>query len=201
MTWNPFRGESLTQTQAALGICLIFVLSGILGWVYEELFYRINDGHFSRRGHGFGPWLPIYAFGMVILLFATAPLRGSEGTLDSLWKVLALCALISGTFEFFVGWVLFHLFQGLRLWDYNTERWNWGNIGGFVCFRSVLVFTLSAPILIYSLVPMIGFLALVLPEWLYTLITAGPFAVFVLDIIHGYLIKGLCGRNSASRRI
>ena len=183
--WNPFFEEALTGRQAVLGVALVFVVAGITGWIYEELFYRINDGYFSWRGHGFGPWLPIYAFGMVILLFATAPVRGS------VWKVVLLCALISGLFEFIVGWALFHFHDGLRLWDYNTERWNWGNIGGYVCIRSVVVFAASAPLLIYTLIPLIGKLAHVLPAWAYTLITVVPFALFIIDIIHGYLIKGL----------
>lgn len=193
-TWNPFRSEALTGSQTVLAICLISVIAGISGWIYEELFYRINDGYFSRRGHGVGPWLPIYAFGIVILLFATAPVRGS-GTgfshgIDSIWMVFLLCAVISGAFEYLVGWVLFHHFHGLRLWDYNTERWNWGNIGGYVCFRSVLVFAAGSAFLIYTLVPMIGFLAKVLPGWAYTTISAGPFLLFTIDIIHGYLLQG-----------
>ena len=183
--WNPYRDENLTVKQAVLATALIFVISGICGWVYEELFYRLNDGVFSWRGHGVGPWLPIYAFGMVILLFATAPVK------DSKWKTVLLCAVISGCFEFLVGWVLYRFFGGLRLWDYNTERWNWGNIGGFVCFRSVLVFAVSAPLLICTLVPLLGKLANKLPGKVFFLITAIPFALFVIDIIQGYLIKGL----------
>ena len=183
--WNPFSDEDLTKKQSVLAVALIFVIAGISGWVYEELFYRLNDGHFSWRGHGIGPWLPIYAFGMVILLFATARVRESK------WKTVLLCALISGGFEFLVGWVLYHFFGGLRLWDYNVERWNWGNIGGYVCFRSVLVFAAAAPVLIYTTVPLIGKMAKKLPDRAYTLIAAVPFALFVVDIIVGYIIKGL----------
>ena len=183
--WNPFRGEGLTKKQAALAVALVFVIAGITGWIYEELFYRINDGYFSWRGHGIGPWLPIYAFGMVILLFATAPVKASK------WRVVLLCALISGGFEFLVGWALYHLHGGLRLWDYNIERWNWGNIGGYVCFRSVFVFAAAAPLLIYTLVPLIGKMAKKLPGWAYELIALVPFTLFVIDIINGYLIKGM----------
>ena len=183
--WNPFRDEGLTKRQTVLAVCLVFVVAGISGWVYEELFYRINDGYFSWRGHGFGPWLPIYAFGMVILLFATAPVK------DSKWKVVLLCALISGGFEYLVGWALYRFYGGLRLWDYNIERWNWGNIGGFVCIRSVLVFAVAAPLLMRTLVPLIGKLAEKLPGPVYTLLTLLPFTLFMLDIVNGYLIGGL----------
>ena len=76
--WNPFRDEMLTKKQIVLAVGLIFVVAGLSGWIYEELFYYLNDGGFSWRGHGIGPWLPIYAFGMVALLFATAPVKDSK---------------------------------------------------------------------------------------------------------------------------
>ena len=183
--WNPFRDEQLTVKQAIFACFLIFTVAGIAGWIYEEIFYRINDGVFSWRGHGIGPWLPIYAFGMIMLLFATARVK------DSVWKTALLCALIAGGFEFVVGWALYHFHDGLRLWDYNVEIWNWGNIGGYVCIRSVLVFAVAAPLLIKTMVPMIGKMAKKLPGWAYTLITVVPFALFVADMIVGYLVKGL----------
>ena len=40
-----------------------------------------------------------------------------------------------------------------RLWDYNVEIWNWGNIGGYICARSILFFGASGLFLIYFLVP------------------------------------------------
>ncbi len=42
--------------------------------------------------------------------------------------------VITGLLEYFSGLVIYKLI-GARYWDYNTEIWNFGNIGGFVCFR------------------------------------------------------------------
>lgn len=181
--WNPFRNEALSVKQAALAVAMIFVFAGVFGWVYEELFYRINDGFFSWRGHRIGPWLPIYAFGMVIILFLTAPVK------DYKWKVVLLCALISGSLEFLVGWALYYFYDGLRLWDYNVEIWNWGNIGGFICFRSVLFFTVSGSLLLYTIVPLIGQMAKRLPGWAYGLIAGVPFVLFIIDIIYALLFS------------
>ena len=52
-----------------------------------------------------------------------------------------------------------YLITGNRCWDYNSEILNFGNIGGFVCLRSVLFFGLSSLILIYLIVPFCFFLA------------------------------------------
>ena len=53
-----------------LFIISIMIISGIFGYIYEILFYRIDLGYFTKRGKGFGPWLPLYAFGgLLITLF------------------------------------------------------------------------------------------------------------------------------------
>ena len=33
-------------------LALLFAGGGIVGWIYEMLFYRINDGMFVQRGQG-----------------------------------------------------------------------------------------------------------------------------------------------------
>ena len=59
-----------------IGIFLmLYVVGGISGWLYEMGFYRINFGYFVRRGHGIGPWLPIYGFGTLFILICTFLVR------------------------------------------------------------------------------------------------------------------------------
>ncbi len=50
----------------AMILLLIFTFSGIFGFIYETLFYRIDLGYFVKRGTTYGPWIPIYAYGRVI---------------------------------------------------------------------------------------------------------------------------------------
>ncbi len=117
----------------AIAIILLAILGGIIGWIYEMLFYRIDQGHFIRRGQG-GPWLPIYAFGGLFLTLIVYR--------HKLKPIVVFIVTMIGSFviEFTTGYVLYHFFNGKRLWDYNVEIWNWGNIGGYVCARSVLIF-------------------------------------------------------------
>ena len=167
-------------------LSLLFVGGGIAGWIYEMLFYRINDGTFVRRGQGLGPWLPIYAFGSVFIWLLAVRLRDERfGGL----KIFAVSAAVSGILEFLTGWVLFHLFGGLRLWDYNTEIWNWGNIGGYVCLRSVLLFAFAGVGLVFFVTPLIRWLSETLPERLFILLSLVPAALFLLDIAGGYLLR------------
>ena len=54
-------------------ICLIIVLSGLFGWIYEFIFYYFNGGmkYFYMRGANFLPWINIYATGSILILLST----------------------------------------------------------------------------------------------------------------------------------
>jgi len=146
------------------------------------LFYRIDKGCFIKRGQGFGPWLPIYGFGELMLLPVAMRLKNSKTA------VFCTCAAGAGIFEYIVGWFLLH-FKGLRLWDYNIEILNWGNIGGFICLRSLLLFGLCGLFATYILFPY--FFDRTSKMKTKTLaIQAIPLAVlFIPDFIYGYIIK------------
>lgn len=128
-------------------LALLFAGGGIVGWIYEMLFYRINDGMFVQRGQGLGPWLPIYGFGSVFICLLAVRFEKSK------IAVFLVSALVSGVLEYATGWVLYNLFGGLRWWDYNTEIWNWGNVNGYICARSVLLFGAAGVMLVYGIVP------------------------------------------------
>lgn len=132
--------------EALIPLLMVFVCGGIFGFVYEELFYRIDLGYFVKRGSTLGPWIPIYGFGAVLIVLATERLRRKP------FLLFLAAAVLTGLLEFVTGYVLFHGLQ-VRLWDYNVEIWNWMNIGGYVCLRSVLFFGASALLLQYVLHP------------------------------------------------
>lgn len=48
---------------------ITFCIYALIGWIYEVSLYLINDHKFVNRGVLFGPFLPIYGFGALILLF------------------------------------------------------------------------------------------------------------------------------------
>lgn len=46
-----------------------FVCYAVTGWLYEELLWIFEEHKVVNRGFCFGPWLPIYGFGGLILYF------------------------------------------------------------------------------------------------------------------------------------
>ena len=175
--------RNLRDPDSLCCLSLLFAGGGIAGWIYEMLFYRINDGMFVERGQGLGPWLPIYGFGSVLICLLASRFEKSKSA------VFLVSAAVSGILEFLTGWVLFHFFDGLRLWDYNTEIWNWGNIGGYVCLRSVLLFAFAGVFLTYICVPMISRISCKIPKTLFYLIGFVPGALFIIDILGGYILR------------
>lgn len=164
-------------------LCMIFVGGGIVGWIYEMLFYRINDGEFVHRGQGILPWLPIYAFGSVFICLLGICFQNSK------FAVFLVSAVVSAIVEYAVGWYLYTFHNGLRLWDYNTEIWNWGNINGYICLRSILLFAFAGVFLIYAALPMIGRLQERIPEKAFRAICLIPAVLFLVDIAGGYILR------------
>ena len=137
-------------------LLLIFIVSGIIGFVYETFFYRIEYGYFVKRGTSFAPWIPIYGFGGLFMALITN--KHKENPL----KVFFLSLIIAGALEFLTGYYLFHV-EHIRLWDYNTEMLNFGNIGGYICLRSILLFGISGIFLVKVLIPSLDKLVTKLP--------------------------------------
>lgn len=127
---------------------LIMIISGIFGFIYETIFYRIDLGYFVKRGTTFGPWVPIYAFGGLFIILFSYKFK------DKPLFVFLINMLVTGLLEYLTGFILLKYFN-IRLWDYNNEILNFLNINGFVCLRSVLFFGLSSLLLIYVIVPFI----------------------------------------------
>ena len=163
------------NTQLSNLLILIMVCSGVFGFIYEELFYRIDLGYFTKRGSSYGPWIPIYVFGgaaytLLVYNYKENPLL-----------VFLLCVVVSSIMEYVTGWVLYNVFH-TRLWDYNTEIWNFGNIGGYICLRSVLFFGVSGLLLIYAVIPILIKVTEAADPAVLTVVCRVLAAAFIIDI-------------------
>lgn len=181
-------GEELGLGNEGLFALLVLTLvsSAVMGWVYEMGFYWIDaGGHWVQRGHGMGPWLPIYGFGGIGMLLLCWGLR------DKPLAVVVVSGAVAFVLEYATGYVLYHFFDGLRLWDYSVEIWNWGNIEGYVCLRSILLFAFAGLALVKLVVPLLARLIGTIGERPAAILAAVIGAVYVADIVFGYLVKGL----------
>ena len=164
-------------------IMLITVFAGFFGWVYEFIFYYFDGGtgEFYMQGGNFLPWINIYAIGAVLIVLGCWKIRQHP------WVVFLLAIAISGIVEFVGGWLVYTIGNGTRYWDYNTEILNIGNIGGFVCLRSVLFFGISALFLMYAIVPAIIWLSQRMSKRAFLILAITAFTIVMTDEIYNLL--------------
>lgn len=175
-------------------IFLIIVISGIFGWIYEFIFYYFNGGmkEFYMQGGNFLPWINIYATGAILILITTKKQKKSP------FKIFIISVIATGILDYISGLIIYKMMNGLRLWDYNTEILNFGNIGGFVCLRSVLFFGVSALMLMYIILPSCMYLSTKINKKLFLIISISLFGIIMFDEFYNLIFARVLGLPRAS---
>ena len=145
---NVFYDKKINIKDTFSILVYIMIISGLFGFVYEEIFYRFDLGYFVKRGTTFGPIIPIYVYGGLLITIFTYKYKKNP------LIVFFTNFLLTGIFEYLSGYLILKILK-LRLWNYNNEILNYLNINGFVCLRSVLFFSISSLLLIYIIIPFI----------------------------------------------
>ena len=166
-------------------ICLIVVFAGVFGWIYEFFFYFFNSGMktFYWRGGNFLPWINIYAYGALLICFFAYKRRKKP------LQVFLIGSIVCGILELLSGYVLYGLLGLERCWSYNEEILNFGNIGGYVCLRSIIVFGLSSLILIYLILPLFFKAEKEMNKKTFLIISISLFSIFIIDELYNFMIS------------
>ena len=170
--------------ETMIGIfCLLVVITGMFGFLYEFIFYYFNGGMktFYWRGGNFLPWINIYATGSIMIYFLTYKDRKKP------LKVFLTSVITTGILEYFSGLGMDKI-AGKRCWDYSQEILGDLNINGYVCLRSVLVFGIFALLLMYIVIPLCYYLAKQSNKKVFISISVILFSIFMLDEIYNLLI-------------
>lgn len=118
---------------------LLFFIYGFFGWFFETTYVSARNHRFVNRGFLKGPVLPIYAFGAIIILFVTIPLRGNPVA------IYFAGTLVATLWELIVGLAMESIFK-VKYWDYSSQKFQYK---GVICLSSSIAW---------------GFLALFLTE-------------------------------------
>lgn len=118
---------------AARQYLFLFFAASVIGYIWEIFLCSLQDGVLYNRGFFYGPWLPVYGVGAVLLFFSLRFLSAHPV------YVFILSLLLGGGIELAAG-ILLDLCFGLRYWDY---RGSFLNVNGYICFASVFAFGLA----------------------------------------------------------
>lgn len=164
-------------------IFIFFIVFCICGWVYEELVFAIEKNMIVNRGALWGPWLPIYGFGgliIMILLFRTKEKKITLGKLNLRPLVLYLETVAISTIVELIGSYMIDLNGNFKtLWDYTGD---FMNFDGRIALIADAKFGLISLLGIYFMQPILKkFISG--NQKLVNITTTCIFILFMIDVI------------------
>lgn len=157
---------------------LIFLLGAIIGWIYEEGFSILIEKTLENRGFMYGPYLPVYGFGAIFLVYFLKRYKKHPII------IFFLSILITGITEYITGYLMETIFNR-TWWDYTGL---FMNIDGYVCLRSVLNFAVLSILLIYLIEPLVNKLIKKYNK-ITTILTLSTFIIIIIDFIITLLFR------------
>ena len=151
--YNKMAGKEQMKYELRMYFFL-FMLYSFIGWIYETIIFSLEEGHFINRGFNFGPYIPIYGFGAVIIMiiisrFIAEPDKSNKFNIRPL-KIFLLILILS-TFAELIGSYIMEYTLGLVLWDYSNE---WMNFQGRISPRTSFIFAAGGTAVFYTIQPL-----------------------------------------------
>ena len=160
------------KKELVIKLGLLFYFCNILGYLYELLLHFILNGSFFSHGILYGPWLPIYGIGCLLIMsiykYKNKPIL-----------IFILSFFITGLLEYLSGLFLLKILN-IRLWDYTGM---FLNISGHVCFLSALCFGDGGLLITYVIYPFIEKIYLKIKDKYLNMFLYIISSIFFIDII------------------
>ena len=153
-------------------LAILFYMCSIIGYIYEMILCLIYNGKILSHGILYGPWLPIYGTGALLISLLNKYRHHPI-------LIFVLSFFITGILEYICGYLLLK-FLNLRLWDYR----DWFlNINGFVSLFSSLGFAIGGLLIIYGLIPLIKMIVKKVNNKFLKVIVGILSSLFLVDIL------------------
>ena len=129
-----------------LNYILFFFTFSLVDYLWEVGLHLVQYGELVNRGTMFGPWLPIYGSGGVLVLLLLR--KCFHNPVLTFFMSMLLCSVI----EYGASWYL-EFTTGLRWWDYSTY---FLNLNGRICLEGALIFGMGCCAAVYFIAPNLG---------------------------------------------
>lgn len=135
-------------------IFYVFVLYGVIGWIYETILVSVQKKSFVNRGFLTGPIIPIYGCGALLFYILFWNSR------DQYVMVFFGSVLMATVLEYITSLVMELLFH-TRWWDYSHYRYN---LNGRVCLMVSLFWGALALLMLHVIHPGIDYMITSFPR-------------------------------------
>lgn len=151
---------------------LFFFFYCFVGWIWESLYVSAQKKRWVNRGFLYGPLLPIYGFGAIIVLWLTLPVRNSI-------PLIFVVGMVGATIlEYVTGAAMERIFH-MRYWDYSNQKFN---LHGYICLGCSLGWGLFSVLLVKLIHIPIEDLILSIPETLANILSLILVVLFTSDV-------------------
>ena len=169
-----------------------FITYCFIGWLYEVIWEAVIGHGFVNRGFLYGPYLPIYGFGVLTLYFMLRNLMKKKIKIAgkiNITPIITFIAIliIASSIEYFASWIMELLFHK-RWWDYSYDLLN---LNGRISLRNSSILAAGAMVLLYGIHPLLNKYYKKINEKVLKRIASVIVAVVSIDFIItilGYLI-------------
>lgn len=182
------KGLDYDRHYSITSLILLFFTFSFIGWIWEVTLHLVSDGVFVNRGTMFGPWLPIYGTGGILILVLLKPFRKKPLLL------FIMAFILCGIVEYFTGWYL-ETFKHMKWWDYSGYIFN---IDGRVCLEGLIIFGLGGCAFTYCLAPLIDNLYKNINPNLKSMICLILILLFAVDMVYSHFNPN-CGDGITSK--
>lgn len=126
-----------------------FLFFSLFGHILESIVYLILDNG-GKSGILYGPWTPVYGFGIVIIIIIYNLL--SKTSVTGLKKLLLLFIIssLSLTLIEYIGGIAIEYFFDVVCWSYKDLKYN---IGNYIAIEISIVWGICSLIYVYLVKP------------------------------------------------
>jgi len=168
-----------------------FFVYCLIGWLYEVIWEAAIGHGFVNRGFLFGPYLPIYGFGMLTLLYLLRNMIKNKVKIGKVpvtpIAIFLSVLVIASVIEYAASFIMELLFHK-RWWDYSYDLIN---LNGRISLRNSSCLALGATCLIYVVFPLLKKFVPKIPIKVQKILSASLIIIFCIDFIItilGYLV-------------
>lgn len=154
-------------------VILYFAIFSFCGWVSETIICSIDNKKFIKRGFLNGPFIPVYGFGGLIIIYILAPFK------ENLLLLFLMGCISTTILEYATAWIMESIFK-TKLWDYSKYKLNFQ---GRIWLISSLFFGLLSILAVYVIYPPVQNLFSRLPQKYIPIISIVFIIYFITDTI------------------
>ena len=155
-------------------IVLLFMVCCFIGWAWEVLWELLRCGNLMNSGTMYGPWLPIYSTGSLLIYLLLYAYK------DKTWMIFIGSFVICTISEYLTSMYLEYTY-GMAWWNYTDKPFN---INGRICLPYSLVFGLTGLLVIYKIVPFVKKIVSKHNKKVLTAICIILLTLFVVDFVY-----------------